>query len=80
MEKYQPEGGYKPISLSEPLYEKPLQKVAVFRIDPIQIDIKQKFGQNLSSKAWLDLIAKLESRNQGSDQQTADEIKKTLKQ
>ena len=80
MEKYQPEGGYKPISLSEPLYEKPLQKVAVFRIDPIQIDIKEKFGQNLSSKARLDLIAKLESRNQGSDQQTADEIRKTLKQ
>ena len=78
MEKYQPEGGYRPISCNEPMYEKPLQKVAVFRIDSLQIDIKAKFGQNLSPKVRLELIAKLEARNKATDQQTADEIRRTL--
>lgn len=78
MEKYQPEGGYRPIAADDPFYEKPLQKVAVFRIDPLEIDVKEKFGQNLTPKARLDLIEKLEARNQGPDQKTANEIRKTL--
>lgn len=78
MEKHQPEGNYRPITATDPMYELPLQRVSVFKITPSRVDAKFKFGQNFSVKTRLDLIAKLENRNQGIDAQTAVEIKKTL--
>ncbi len=78
MEKDQPEGGYKPITIDEPLYQGPLKKTAVFKIVPVQIDVKVKFGQNLNPTARQNLIAKLEERNQGKDRETAEEIRKTM--
>lgn len=78
MEKDQPEGGYKPITIDEPLYQGPLKKTAVFKIVPFQIDVKVKFGQNLNPTARQNLIAKLEERNEGMDRETAEEIRKTL--
>lgn len=78
MEKDQPEGGYKPITVDEPLHQGPLKKTAVFKIVPAQIDVKAKFGQNLNATARQNLIAKLEERNDWMDRQTAEEIRKTL--
>jgi nitroimidazol reductase NimA-like FMN-containing flavoprotein (pyridoxamine 5'-phosphate oxidase superfamily) len=77
MEKYQPEGGYAPIT-DVALYEKDLRRTAVFRIDPEQISMKVKFGQNLRRKVRERLIAKLEERAEGMDIVTAEEIRKTL--
>lgn len=78
MEKDQPEGGYKPITVDEPLYQGPLKKTAIFKIVPLQVDVKVKFGQNLNPTARQNLIAKLEERNEGMDRETAEEIRKTL--
>lgn len=74
MEKYQPEGGYRPIDV--PLYEKDLRSTAVFRVDPVQVDVKTKFGQNLRPGVREMLMAKLEERAESIDLATAAEIRK----
>lgn len=78
MEKYQPEGGYRPISPDEASYQKILEKTAVFRIKPSQTSIKVHFGQNLSAQAKQELIRRLEERDQRMDRKTAEELRKTL--
>ena len=78
MEKYQPEGGYKVITSTEASYQQVLQKTAVFRIDPVRIEVKIKFGQNLGLQERQTLIKKLEERNQGTDLKTAEEMRKML--
>lgn len=78
MEKYQPEGNYHPITVSEPLYKKALNEVSIFKIVSSQIDIKFKFGQNLSVKKRQMIIRKLEERNSGVDRKTVKEIRKTF--
>ncbi|MBI5179446.1 MAG: pyridoxamine 5'-phosphate oxidase family protein [Nitrospinae bacterium] len=78
MEKYQPEGGFAPITPDDPLYQKPLAETAVFRIDPEQTEVKSKFAQNRPAEVRRALIAKLEERDRGMDRATADEIRKTL--
>jgi len=78
MEKYQPEGGYKPITASDPLYDSSLRHTAIFRIDPQQMTVKIKLGRQLSEKTRRDLIQRLEARNQALDRATAAAIRKTL--
>ncbi len=78
MEKLQPEGNFRPIVASDPMYEKPLQKVAIFKIVPNRVDTKFKFGQNMGEATRRRLIAKLEERDQGMDKETADEMRKSL--
>lgn len=78
MEKHQPDIGFRPIDASDPLYAKALDEVAVFRIDPERIDIRSKFGENLSRETRLVLIEKLKERNEGLDPETAMEMEKRL--
>ena len=78
VKKHQPEGGYKPISPTEQIYKNALSKVAILRVDPIQIDVRNKFAQYLSAEKRRELMVKLEERNQGADKLTAIEIGKTL--
>ena len=78
MEKYQPEGNYKPITAEDPLYIKPLEGVSVFKIKPSQVDFKSKFGQNFGEDKRRTLIKKLEERNREIDIRTAAEIRKTF--
>lgn len=78
MEKYQPQGGYQPIEASNKMYKKPLEEVAVFRIDPEELDFKKQFGQSLSVEVRRKLIDKLFERNLGNDRLGAEEIRKML--
>ncbi len=77
MEKYQPEGGYDPIRADDPIYNKALRGVAVFRVSG-PWTAKVKFGQNESAihrRAW---VAKLRERGEPRDLATADEIERSL--
>jgi len=78
MEKYQPQGGYQPIDASNEMYKKPLEEVAVFRIDPEQLDFKKQFGQSLSAEVRREVIERLFERNLGNDHLAAAEIRKML--
>ena len=78
MEKHQPEGKYRKITATEPLYTKAIPGVAIFRIDPDRIDIRTKFGDQLSRETRLKLIAKLRERREPMDLETAAEMEARL--
>ncbi|MFW9856365.1 MAG: pyridoxamine 5'-phosphate oxidase family protein [Candidatus Thorarchaeota archaeon] len=76
MIKHQPEGKFVPINVTERIYKSEITGVAVYRIDPVEISVKIKFGQNLSRRVLLNIIERLRERNQGMDAETIAEIKK----
>ena len=80
MEKYQPEGGYRPITLEEPLYRTALTKVAVFRLEPEHVSVKSKFQQHKAEKVRREIANRLLERDQGRDRQAAEEILRTLEE
>lgn len=78
MKKHQPEGKFLPLEASERIYQKELTDVAVFRIDPVEVTVKIKFGQNLIRKTQLKLVERLKERDEGMDSETIVEIRKNL--
>jgi len=78
MEKYQPEGNFRPITATEPIYQRLLKETAVFRIDPDRVECRVKLAQDKPEATRRKLITLLEERAEGMDLQTAAEIKKTL--
>ncbi|MBI5816071.1 MAG: pyridoxamine 5'-phosphate oxidase family protein [Nitrospinae bacterium] len=78
MEKHQPEGGHVKIQAGDPLYAKALVETAVFKIEPVEITMKSKFGQNLPEEARRGLIEKLEQRGGEIDKKTAEEMRRTF--
>lgn len=78
MDKYQPEGGYLPITLENPDYRSLLEKTAVFRIEPDQIHLKVKFHQKKSREFKLAVIRHLEKRRRGPDLATAEVLRSML--
>ncbi|MHA1992053.1 MAG: pyridoxamine 5'-phosphate oxidase family protein [Candidatus Hodarchaeales archaeon] len=79
MKKHQSEGKYIPIDYESKLYKKEIDNVGVFKVKSEEITVKQKFGQNMNEKARKLLIQKLKERNGKMDQETIEEIQKTLK-
>ena len=59
MEKYQPEGQFKPLTADDPMYAKPISKTGIFAVDPERVTARLKFGQNYPEPTRRDLIAKL---------------------
>jgi nitroimidazol reductase NimA-like FMN-containing flavoprotein (pyridoxamine 5'-phosphate oxidase superfamily) len=78
MEKHEPEGDYRAIRTDDPLYDKALEEVAIFKVIPGRVTTKFKFGQNLSVEQRRRLIDQLRERGDDLDIRTATEIEKTL--
>lgn len=78
MEKHQSVDTFLKVTPAEQRYEKSRLYTGIFSLAPVKIDIKFKFGQNLSVEKRKDLIAKLKKRNNPVDLATADEIAKTI--
>ena len=66
MEKYQPEGGYDPITSDMRV----LDGVAVIKVVPKTLHGKYKIGQHLSQIDRVDLAQKIFKRNSPSAKQT----------
>ncbi|RMG28109.1 MAG: pyridoxamine 5'-phosphate oxidase family protein [Methanobacteriota archaeon] len=79
MEKYQPEGGYERIEVSNPIYRKPLERVGVFRIVTEELTMKIKFGQNMDARKIGRIIEGLRERNLPMDLETIKNILKYRK-
>lgn len=75
MKKYQPEGKYVNLSSNEKMYRKPLLDVGVFKVDPKEITMKMKFGQNLSQNKFNAVIKSLEERGDKLDLTTINEMR-----
>ncbi len=66
MEKYQPEGGYEPLTSDKRV----LDHVAVIKIIPKTLQGKYKIGQNLSPEDRIDLAQKILKRNSSTAKET----------
>lgn len=67
MEKMQPEGEYEHIDSTNPIYTKALEKTALFKIDPLDVSVKIKAGQNLNNRAKEELKIYLQKRGTKMD-------------
>ncbi|MDR1615057.1 MAG: pyridoxamine 5'-phosphate oxidase family protein [Campylobacteraceae bacterium] len=74
MKKYQKSGKYE--SLNHHVYDKMLDKTAVFRLKINSHTLKIKVGQNLSKEQILLLIEKLKNRGEPKDLETVELIKR----
>ena len=67
MRTYQPEGGYREISTTDPIYTGVLKRLSVFRIDG-QLSVKEKLGQKKSDpERWRMMAGLWERGDRGDD-------------
>ena len=66
MEKYQPEGQYKPINKNMEV----LDATAVIKIIPKEMNGKYKIGQNMSKEEKVELANKIKKRNSKTSKET----------
>jgi len=78
MEKYQPQGGYRPISHEDSRYDRSIATVGVFRVEIQSWSGKVRLAQNKSESSRRDLVARLRTRGLPLDLETADRIASTL--
>ncbi len=78
MVKYQPEGHYDPVEVSDPGYAKALSGVGVFRVRCDTWTGKVKLGQSEPKKLRHVLVEKLRERGGPHDEATAREIEKSF--
>ena len=78
--KYQPEGGFRPLSVEDPLYRNALAQLAAVTLDITARRTKFKLGQNRPSDARRRVIEKLRERGRVNDGRAADALEGTLSQ
>jgi len=69
MQKLQPEGKYK--ALSQEAYKKAINATTIYKLIPKVTRAKYKFGQHLSEERFQMILAHLEQRASGMDEETA---------
>ena len=79
MEKYQPEGRFKKVSPSEPMYGKVLRATGVYALAVEQVSAKFKLAQNKSREDRQKIISRLIERGGPPDLLIAEEVRNTLK-
>ena len=75
MNKYQPEGRYKPIEPNMKI----LDAVKIIRVNPISMTGKYKIGQNLSDNEKIELAKKILKRNSNTAKETLKIMGITIK-
>jgi predicted FMN-binding regulatory protein PaiB len=77
--KYQPEGGFRPLSVADPLYSHALGQLAAVTLDITARRTKFKLGQNRPPAARRRVIEKLRERGHVNDGRAADALEGTLR-
>jgi len=76
MEKFQPQGGFRPIQAQDPTYQKRIKNTALIRVTPKEISAKFKLGQNLQPEMMQRVIEALRQRGQALDHLTIQWMEK----
>lgn len=76
--RYQPEGGFRPLQVDDPLYRGALDKLAAVRLRVERTRVKFKLGQNRSPQARRRIIDELRKRGRPGDARAADALARTL--
>jgi predicted FMN-binding regulatory protein PaiB len=78
LERYQPEGGFRPLATGDPLYRGALAQLAAVRLTVGRCRVKFKLGQNRTPEARRRVIEELRRRGRPNDQRAADALEGTL--
>jgi predicted FMN-binding regulatory protein PaiB len=78
MERYQPEGGYRPIAAPDPMYEGMIGMLEKVSLEIGTRRAKFKLAQNRTSAVRTRIIGELRSRGRTTDDRAADGLEWTL--
>jgi predicted FMN-binding regulatory protein PaiB len=78
MERYQPDGGYRPVSAADPLYEGMVAMLEVVTLEVVARRAKFKLAQNRTTEVRTHIIDQLRSRGRLSDDRAADALQWAL--
>ena len=76
--KHQPEGGYRPLGVEDPLYRGALGQLAAVRLQVTAVRPKFKLAQNRPVEARRKIIALLRQRGRPGDGRAADALEWTI--
>ncbi len=75
---YQPEGGFRPVSPTDPLYAGAIDFIAAVRLDITAVQVKFKLGQNRPPTLRSRVIEALQRRGRRNDDRAADAVAWTI--
>jgi len=75
MEKYQPDGGYEPITASHPHYAKMVKSLLIAQVPIDKVSAKQKLGQNRTPDELATIAVHLWNRGGPGDTLTIDRLR-----
>jgi len=78
MERYQPEGGYRPIAAPDPMYEGMIGMLEKVSLEIGKRRAKFKLAQNRATAVRTRIIGELRSRGRTTDDRAADRLEWTL--
>ncbi len=78
LERYQPEGGFRPLDPGDPLYRGAMAQLAAVSLAVTRRRTKFKLGQNRPPETRRRVIDELRKRGRPSDQRAADALEWTL--
>lgn len=76
--RYQPEGGFRALDPTDPLYRGAMAQLAAVRLEIIGWRAKFKLGQNRPAEARRRVIAELRKRGRPSDRRAAEALQWTI--
>lgn len=76
--RYQPEGGFRPLDPTDPLYRGALERLAAVRLRVLRTRVKFKLGQNRPPQSRRRIIDELRKRGRPADGRAADALEWTL--
>jgi predicted FMN-binding regulatory protein PaiB len=78
MHRYQPDGGYKPVSTEHAMYRGPFAEIRALTLHVRARKVKWKLAQNRTREMRENLIANLRQRGRPTDASAADALQWTL--
>jgi len=78
MARYQPEGGFRPVSPDHRLYRGALSTIAALRLDILRRRVKFKLGQNRPTETRAKVAGELRTRGRPNDARAADALQWTI--
>ena len=76
--RYQPEGGFRPLTPDEPLYRGAIAHIAAVRLGIKDRRVKFKLGQNRSVEVRAKIVEELRKRGRPHDARAADALQWTI--
>lgn len=80
LERYQPEGGFRPVTPEDPMYRGAIHHIAAVRLDIRSRRAKFKLAQNRPLDARAKIVDELRKRNRPNDERAAEALVWTIQQ